>query len=363
MTNAFFDEQEEQSAVKTAIVVKYFKPWATIMTQVAKRPRIGYVDFYAGPGRFRDGTKSTPLLILEQAIGSAVFRSRLVTVFNDQNPNFVARLEDEVAALPGVQTLTFKPEFLNRPVDEYYAQYFQAQQTIPLLSFIDPWGYKGLTRQLIEALVKDFGSEAVFFFNYSRINAAINNNLVEPHVSAIFGDERLLRLLAMLRDRLPAERESLLMKELGSVFEEIGAPYLIPFRFQREHGRHYICFVSKHKRGYSIMKDIMANLGIKDGDGVPKFEYMPTRTTVQLGFELDTDRPILDLPRTLLEKFKGRSLRFQDVVDEHNVGTPFIEPNYRKVLLELEAQGVVNCFPANRKPGTLAKHVLISFPS
>jgi three-Cys-motif partner protein len=363
VTDDFFDEQEEQSAVKTAIVAKYIRAWSTIMIDRAKARRVGYVDFYSGPGRFEDGSPSTPLLVLQEAITSDRLRGKLVTIFNDQDAKFIERLQGEVAQLPGVRGLGHQPQFINGPVDEYYVEHFRSQHTIPILSFIDPWGYKGLTRNLVEAVVKDFGSEAIFFFNYSRINAAINNELVEPHVNAIFGDTRLSRLRDSLRNQLPSYRESLLMRELGAVFEEIGARYLIPFRFQRERGTHYICFVSKHVRGYSIMKEIMANLGIKDVDGVPKFEFLPTKDVQQLGFALDIDRPILQLPATLLDRFRGRSLRIQDLIDEHNVGTPFIKPNYKKVLLEMEASGMITCTPSVRKSGTLADHVVVTFPN
>src|SRR5436190_1804539 len=68
----FFEEQKEQSQVKTAIVTKYFWAWAKVITSVLARgkndQRIAYVDLFAGPGRYEDGAKSTPLLILEQAI-------------------------------------------------------------------------------------------------------------------------------------------------------------------------------------------------------------------------------------------------------------------------------------------------------
>ncbi len=336
------------------------------MIQKARVERVGYIDFYCGPGRFDDGSKSTPLLLLEQVIASPVLRSRLITTFNDENPIFTARLQYEIDQLPGVETLRFKPQIIQHPVDDYYAEYFAGRRTIPLLSFLDPWGYKGLTRQLIESLVKDFGSEAIFFFNYSRINAAITNNLVEPHIQAIFGEERLARLRSRLPSYDPSARESILMRELGEVFEEIGARFLIPFRFQREHGRsHYICFVSKHPRGYSIMKDIMAGLGIKDADGVPRFEYLPARDAVQLGFDLDIDRPILKLPQSLMSRFRGRTISVGQIVDEHNVGTPFVKPNYKRVLIEMELSRVVTCdrSAAERRPGTIADTVLVSFPA
>jgi len=85
--NHFFDETSEQSAVKSAIVSKYFWAWAKVIIPSAKkRPgKIAYIDLFAGPGRYEDGTKSTPLLILEKAIEHPDMRNMLVAVFNDKD--------------------------------------------------------------------------------------------------------------------------------------------------------------------------------------------------------------------------------------------------------------------------------------
>jgi hypothetical protein len=40
------------------------------MVRKSRSDRIAYVDLFAGPGRYGNGTKSTPLLILETAIAN-----------------------------------------------------------------------------------------------------------------------------------------------------------------------------------------------------------------------------------------------------------------------------------------------------
>jgi hypothetical protein len=85
MTLGFFEETKEQSLVKSAIVSKYFWAWAKVMMPRVKSAgkKIAYIDLFAGPGRYKDGTQSF---------------------------------------------------------------------------FVDPWGYKGLSLQLVNAVVKDWGS-------------------------------------------------------------------------------------------------------------------------------------------------------------------------------------------------------------
>lgn len=229
---------------------------------------------------------------------------------------------------------------------------------------MDPWGYKGLSLRLIHALLKDWGCEVVFFFNYNRINMGIQNPMVDRHMRALFGD-RLDQVRVSLEGLSPTERESALRRELGEALRVIGGQYLIPFRFGRRDDRasHYICFVTKSPIGYEIMKDVMAREGVADDDGVPRFEYIPPMVGRQLPFALE--RPFQSLAPDLAHTFAGRTVRMDDVYHEHNVGTPFIRNNYKAALLSMEQQGQVTIAPApgkRRQRSRVGDDVLVTFP-
>ena len=99
----FFDETTEQSAIKAKIVSDYFWAWAKVIIPTAKkspRNRIAYIDLFAGPGRYKDGTKSTPLLVLEKAIQDPDMREMLVTIFNDKNEDNSYSLQQAINSLP-----------------------------------------------------------------------------------------------------------------------------------------------------------------------------------------------------------------------------------------------------------------------
>lgn len=364
MPESFFDEPEEQSRVKAEIVVNYFGAWSRIMGKHAER--IGYLDFFAGPGRYKTGEKSTPLLILERALASEDLTDRLVSLFNDANPDFTSMLKTEIEELPGIERLKHQPQIITGEISDDLIEHFEQIKTIPSLSFIDPWGYRGLSLRLIRAVIKDWGCEVVFFFNYNRINMGIANNLVESHMQALFGEERLASLRQEIGPLKPEDREARVRRALGEALEEMGGRFLISFRFRGQGGRvsHYICFVSKHQLGYSIMKSVMAKRGAVDEDGVPLFEYIPKSAGKQLTFE--RDRPIQGLPADLLSKFAGQTLTMKEVYDRHNVKTPFIKRNYKTVLMEMEERGQIQCKKPDREPrraGTLADDVLVSFPT
>src|SRR5260221_6551393 len=109
---SFFEESSEQSQIKARIVAKYFWAWAKVIIPAVKRQksgRIAYVDLFAGPGRYNDGTKSTPLLVLERAIEDPDMRQMLVTYFNDGLGDNAKLLEKAVRELPGIEKLTYPP--------------------------------------------------------------------------------------------------------------------------------------------------------------------------------------------------------------------------------------------------------------
>lgn len=195
-TKKFFDESKEQSQVKSEIVEKYFDAWAGIIVgaQRAHRPgqehRTGYVDLFAGPGRYKDGAISTPLRVVQKAIEKPQYAERLVTIFNDKDEENVQALEEAIQALPGIERLEHKPQVWNEEVGDKIARHFHEIRTIPILAFIDPWGYKGLTLQLVNAFLKDWGCDCIFFFNYNRINMGLSNPFVKEHMRSLFGADR-----------------------------------------------------------------------------------------------------------------------------------------------------------------------------
>jgi hypothetical protein len=130
----------------------------------------------------------------------------------------------------------------------------------------------------------------------------------------------------------------------------MGGKYVLPFRFKNEKGvrtSHHLIFVSKHPRGYGIMKDIMAAESSRADAGVASFEYNPADHRQPHLFEYS--RPLEDLQGMLVNDFKGRSLTVKQVFDEHNVDRPYISRNYKDALKRLEAAGKIVVEPPASK--------------
>lgn len=364
-TDRFFEESTEQSRIKAAIVGEYFWAWAKIM--LSKQPgRIAYVDLFAGPGRYKDGTKSTPLLVLERAILDPALRERLVTVFNDSHQGNVDSLREQVAALPGVGRLKNQPDIDIGEVGDATARAFGKGRLIPTLLFADPWGYKGLSLDLLSAFLRNWGSDCIFFFNYNRINPGLSNETVKEHMDALFGGERALRLRQDLPKLPSSEREPAIVEALCEAMGGLGANYVLPFCFKNDRGvrtSHHLVFATKHPLGYGIMKEIMAKHSSEQHQGVASFGYCPASTIHPRLFELN--RPLDDLQDMLIRDFSGKTLTVKDAYERHNVGLPYTLKNYKTVLRKMEELSLVRCDPSaeKRRKGTLHEDVRVIFPS
>ena len=373
--NDFFDETTEQSKVKSNIVSKYFTAWASVMVPSVKKiggSKIAYIDLFSGPGKYDDGTKSTPLRILEGAAKNPDLMKMLVTIFNDADKEHTANLKKEIELIHGIKNFKNQPKIFTGIIDKQVAEIFEKSKLMPSCIFLDPFGYKGLSLRLIASLLKDWGCDCIFFFNYIRINAALNNPALKNRIDELFGEE----LASELRSRskfLSVEKRELMIldyveKALKKTLKKKGGNYVLTFRFKNDEGTrttHYLIFVCKDFKGYEIMKDIMAKESSKIIEGVSSFEYNPTDKEYYSLFALMN--PLEDLKKDLLSKFARKKLTMNKIYQSHTVGTPFIKKNYKEALAFLEFEGKIVVEPPackrRKKNGkiTFGDNVLVTF--
>ncbi len=379
-TDNFYDEQTNQSEIKTEFVRKYFWAWAKVISkQVIKRGenRIGYIDLFAGQGRYEDGSKSTPILILEGAIRDPEIREMLVAKFNDEDAEKCQRLKSEIEQIEGLELLRVKPQVSNELVDDRLALQFEGKSTIPTLFFIDPWGYKGLSLRLVKAVIQSWGCDCMFFFNYNRINAALSNEVMRNNMNTFFGESRAENLRTIIEGRSPQEREALIVSNLNDALKECGGKFSIEYFFKDSAGSktsHFLMFVSKNVLGYNIMKNIMARESSHKNEGVASFGFNPKdqerqeeAATAPRLFEMFSS-PIDDLAEDLLRSFRGGSFKVAAIYQTHQVGKEFILKNYQDALRKLEEEGKVVVEPpaAQRRKingiVTFGENVEVHFP-
>ncbi len=292
-------------------------------------------------------------------------REHLVTLFNDAAVENSQALEKDIQALPDITKLKYKPQVATQEVGDEIVKMFEQMNLVPTFFFVDPWGYKGLSLGLINSVLKNWGCDCVFFFNYNRINMGLGNDAVEEHMNVLFGDERANELREKLELLPSREREAAIVEALTAALRELGANYVLPFCFKDEKGSrttHHLIFATKHPRGYRIMKEIMAKQSSEGPQGVASFGYCPASAIHPLLFELN--RPLDDLEGMLLGEYEGLTLTTAELYDRHNVGHPYTMKNYKDVLISMEERGLIKADPPreSRRKGTFADKVRVMFP-
>jgi len=270
---------------------------------------------------------------------------------------------------PEINSLKYKPQVSNQAVGDELAKAFATLKLVPTFFFVDPWGYKGLSLGLINSVLQNWGCDCIFFFNYNRVNMGLNNEMVREHMDVLFGKVRADTLRASLPGMTPSDRENLIVEELSQSLKALGGSYVLPFTFRDENGgrtKHHLIFVTKHFRGYEIMKEIMAKESSDRVQGVPSFEFSPATERFLMLFELS--RPLDDLADMLLNDFAGETVSMKNIYLRHSVGRPYIERNYKQALISLEEQGRVRTQPPAEKRRkikgqiTFPDHVNVTFP-
>lgn len=346
MTDQFFESQSEQSRVKAKIVSDYFIRWSKVMVNNVKKydsyatDKIIYLDLYSGPGSYDDGSFSTPILILNYALADADMRDHLLCIFNDADEESIKKLENKVVGLPNICDLKYAPKFFQGQVDSSIENWLKNTRMPPTLLFADPFGYKGVTLELINSVLKDFGGESIFFFNYNRTQSAIKNSKVEGHMDALFGKQRADKLRELENGTGDQKEEEIINALVDALTEKYGRYYCL-FRFpslKKDMTSHYLVYVTKGALGYEYMQDVMyKNSDYIDSFGIASFKCEPS-VSPQLSFF----NPLQDLAAKLSRDFKGSKKILNSFWLEHSVGSRFIRKNYVEAVKLLGDQGLVS---------------------
>jgi three-Cys-motif partner protein len=357
--DTFFDHQSPESAAKTDIVANFFAAWLNIIGPSCRGP-LGYMELYAGPGRFGDGATSTPLRVLETIVGSP-HAARFRVVLNEMDARAADLLKANVEQLPNISRLGQPPILTREEVDRDKAVGFlKYLGDFPSVLFVDPFGYKGVSSRLFAEYVGvGWGRDAVLFFNYKRINAALSNPEFTEHMGDVFGEKRAQALRAELAVLHPHEREARVRAAMEETLHAAGVKFIHRYDFEKRHDSLF--FMSQNEKGLRTMKNIMKTRSTSSESGVPSFSFSRTR---EKQFDLfgSARTPIDDLRDDLLARFAGRTMTFDEIFREHHPGTNYVDANYRHVLLSLEEGGFVVTEPRNRRQGTFGPNVRVTFP-
>ncbi len=372
-TQDFFEHAREHSTIKAQIVSKYVQTWARVLSDFQRSqrrtPEVVFADLFSGPGVYSDGTPSTPMLVLKAAVTDVKLLDSLRTFFNDIDEENISKLRAAVDDLPGMEKLLYKPSLSVGQATFDLLRTFKLRSKVPKLYFLDQFGYKDVTFALIQMLMEEW-AECIFFFNYRRVIAAIDNPVMEQHMLNVFGSATRLGALRQELHLLanPLLREQVVMSHLVAAMQEAGATFVTPFSFKVEDSHrstHHLVFLSKNAKGYELMKGIMARQGTRSAEGMPYLSYVQNPTPQNFGlFDVD---PLVELGDDLCATFQGQTVTLAEVFLQHSAKNNLLLTHYRETALRLEEERRILVNPAaDKRPmmkggRTMARTTRITF--
>lgn len=356
-------EGRMHTAYKHEILRKYLRPWMVILRSTS--PTIAYVDCYAGPGIYPDGTEGSPLIALQIADDvMSQFDCRIWCIFNDRDERVMEQLRNSLRdRYECEQVLVFSfqtdardcvDQILN---DERFAS--NGKLSVPMFFFMDPFGFN-VPMQMLKRIMEQPKTEILVTFMVKDIVRWGETHAYKPTMSELFDHPNPLDLVEQADGR-DFEQQAI-NAFVSRLHTHAGVKHVIKYRIFNEQERRtlfYLVHGSNHFKGFKLMKDVMYNIGIPGA-----FAYLgpdhpdEDQTFLEPSFG---DRELEQLKRHLVEKYPSMSPSFGKVLEDMYAEVPFIEKHYRAALLGLEEDGKVEIFGFRRRKGTLKEGHGVTF--
>lgn len=350
--NVFFNTQTLSSSVKAGIVSEYFPRYCKIITKKYKPKYVQYIDLYAGPGIYKDGHESTPMLIAKKCYEDSYLRNLVYFLFNDKN--YINDLKNNFLSKYPNGTFIKDPFFADRKIGEAESVFnFLKKSTMvngmnesPSMLFFDPFGYKEIDTMVLAEFLKNWGNEIFLFVNTKRLNPAITNSYFQDSIERIYPKsfEKVKKEFITISGL--QERLFYIINTLGNEFSILlgGRVFYTAFQFQEEDVNttsHFILHLTKNPKGYELVKTIyndFANVGtVFDGKHTYTFDPKVTSNPIEL-FDFN-DENIETLSMSLYNKYKGKVIDALTLFKQDQIHTQYSPSHYVRALRNLVGKG------------------------
>ena len=361
--NHFFEQQTMSSRIKANIVSEYFPKYCNIIINKHEPKELRYIDLFAGPGKYDDGNVSTPLLVARNCLRNSFLQQHVRFIFNDNT--YKEQLETNFLNEFPEGSFAKKPFFAKRTVGEWapITQYLirntheGSYNESPALLFIDPFGYKGIEKNILARFLQNWGNEIFLFINTKRIHPALENEKFEPLMRDLFPTTYERIKFDRKFKRSVSERLQLIIDNLGKEYQKLLGTkiYYTAFRFQEEDidtTSHYIVHLTKGKRGFDLIKTIyndFANVGtIFDGINTYTFDVKKIKNPITELFDVG-EQNIDNLKEAIYTSYRGKRISAFDLFEEHQITGNYCRSHYTKALRKLVSEGLLEASFTDQK--------------
>jgi len=349
------------TAYKHAILRKYLPVWMQILA--SNNRTIGYVDCYAGPGVYPDGSDGSPLIALDIAEKkSKTDGCGVWCVFNEHDQGLARRLQESVGLRSyRERTLIFsldaKDLLDHLLMDSRFAE--DGRLSVPMFFFIDPFGLN-VPMQMLKRIMEQPKTEILLTFMIKDVVRWSRTSGYEHIMMDLFDHPDPLSLIEQ------AEGSDYEQRAVNAFVNRLkvhaGVKHVIKYRICSQRERRtlfYLVHGSNHFKGFKLMKGIMYNLGIPGA-----FAYLGPGHPLQ-GQTFLTDQleqgEIESLANYLVGKYTGMTRSFGFILEANYAEVSGIEKHFRRAVLVLERRGKVEISGEKRRKGTLKEDHEVRF--
>jgi three-Cys-motif partner protein len=331
-------EYTEHAAAKHEILHRYLGAWLAILGQGRRgsgwrHKLLVLVDGFAGRGRYLGGESGSPRIMFDRAAAAAeagTAESVLIRCAEPNPTNF--RHLQEVCAELTHERVTIKPtQETFESIANNLADWSEEQHPPPpTFIMVDPYGVRGVSLDTLRRLLKIDRLEVMLTFMVRDPSRFLKEENYEEPMTALFGGEGW-RNCADVEDRA----ECLMLRFREVVLDGV-AKHATPFLVYEDERRvplYYLIHLTNNDLGMREMKDAMVK---KSGDMT--FWPVTVRPPDQLALEVGEPKPYPMLQARLLEKYPGRTLTFEGLLNDDYPHGAWTEPNYRWAVDGLEKQ-------------------------
>ena len=281
-------------------------------------------------------------------------------MFNEKDPERFASLEQVISQLPhqrGPIPANVKIHSANRSFSDLGEELLAGAKNgfIPLFAFVDPFGYKDVSIDLIRRLLQYDKAELFIYFDFNSVNRFATSGVVDQRFVALFGTDEFKDAPSggperrrFLHDLYERQLRSLCLFAHVRSFEMVN---------ETGHIGNYLFFCTRNLQAFDRMKQAMWAL---DPTGDYRFEDRLADQDVLFGTGagIDTSR----LQDEVAAHFSGRTVPVQEVIDYVIAETPFHSGHVKRLTLApMQEAARIDAIGQGRR-GTFPERVRIVFP-
>lgn len=348
---------EAHTKAKHLILKTYLDAWFPIMLHSNKK--IIFIDGFAGPGIYEDGEDGSPRIAFNTLFQhSASIKGEVLFVFFEKDKQRFASLKEvgkkirsDISSKPKADLqIDIKP--INVSFEEGIIDFLHKEEPqIPVLAFIDPFGFSGIPMELIRELAKREKCELLINFMTSYIHRFKGVDKVANSLESLFGlsdwEEQRLQLKKI--DDLLEIYQDQLKKKTGVQFTR----QFEMVTLNNNSGYHLI-YATKNELGLRKIKEAMWKVDPELGKRFSDREATQTKL-----FESTPNYGVLR--KQIYERFKGKEVGIREIDKFVTIETDFLTTHIRQgALMPLEENGMLEVRNRNRK-NTYPENCLIIF--